>query len=199
MIRLLGIAVLLAALSACTDNQGRPLTFFSILPTSPMEMTGPVNQPPAGWKSEFWIDRNGCTFVATESGDWVPQLNLDRTRKCDPDLAWVPIDFSKEPTSFPTPSESVDPVTGVVTRILPPQPIPPSFVQVAYFDERTNGMAARKQFIDMGFPVVGADATPPKGSSMSLVLGPFTEAGLLEDGLETSIQLGYEDAYTFQN
>lgn len=192
------IAVAALGLSGCATGDA-PFTFFSLFPTPAKDLAEPANLPPPGWDSEFWIDRRGCAYVATASGQWVPQLNLDRSRKCDRSLAWEPIDFSREPQSVPTPSETVDPLTGVITRVLPPEPIPPSFVQVAYFSNVDNGLAARKRFVDLGFPVVGADSTPPPGRGLTLVLGPFVEKGLLQDGLNTAIEFGFEDAYTFQN
>ena len=188
----------LVTLSGCATGDA-PFTFFSLLPPPARDLAAPANLPPPGWTSEFWVDRRGCAFVATLSGQWVPQLNLNRTRKCDPELAWEPVDFTQEPQSIPTPSETVDPVTGVITRVLPPRPVSPSFVQVAFFDDRNNGLAARKRFVDLGFPVVGADTTPPDGTGITLVLGPFTEAGLLQDGLNTARDFGFVDAYSFQN
>ena len=189
---------LATGVTGCTTGPD-PITFFSILPQSKRDIAEPANLPPAGWDSEFWIDKRGCTYVRTETGQWVPQLNLDRTRKCDRSLAWEPVDFSKEPSSLPTPSESVDPETGVITRVLPPKAIPRSYVQVGFFADRDAGLAARQRFIDLGFPVVGADTPSPEGKGITIVLGPFNEEGLLNDGLLTAIALGHTDAYTFQN
>lgn len=185
-------------LTACSSGS-EPVTFFSILPQSKRDLAAPANLPPPGWDSEFWIDKRGCTYVRTETGQWVPQLNLDRTRKCDRALAWEPVDFSQEPTSLPTPMESVDPVTGVVTRVLPPKIIPDSYVQVGFFADRAAGLAARQRFLDLGFPVVGSDTPAPEGKGITLVLGPFTEEGLLKDGLTTAVAFGHTDAYTFRN
>lgn len=161
--------------------------------------SGPMNLPPPGYTSEFWIDRRGCTFVATGSGEWVPQLNLDRTPKCDRTLAWEPEDIGPQPVSVPVPSEFVDPVTGVRTVVMAPVPIAPSYVQVGHFLDREKGLAARSRFLSMGFPVVGGDGDPPPGPGLSLVLGPFTEAGLLGDGLDTARALGFTGAFSFEN
>ena len=198
MLRAVILSISVVSLGGCA-TEDRPITFFSLLPPPAKDLAGPANLPPDGWESEFWVDRRGCAFVATQSGEWVPQLNLNRTRKCDPSLAWEPIDFSNQPQSEPTPSESVDPITGVITRVLPPKPIPPSFVQVAFFENHESGLAVRQRFIDLGFPVVGSDTTPTEGKGVTLVLGPFTEAGLLQDGLDTARDFGFDDADTFQN
>lgn len=186
-------------LGGCNSGTGDPITFFSLLPPSSFDLAAPANLPPEGYDSEFWVDRRGCTYVATAAGEWVPQLNVDRSRKCDPSLAWEPVDPGPQPVSIPVPSETVDPATGIVTRVLPPKPIPPSFVQVAFIADRANGLATRQRFLDLGFPVVGADQTPPQGKGVTIVLGPFTEAGLLGDGLNTAREMGFPDAYTFQN
>lgn len=200
-----------AILTGCTTDEGQKITFFSLLNTGGSGLDGPASLPPPGYDSEFWIDSRGCSFVRTGRAEnpWVPQVNNSRQPICDPDLALDTDDAPPSeppmigtiigPTATPGVGTVIDPVTGLKTEIIPPQPIPPSFVQVARFSETANGLVVRKQFADLGFPIVGADVNPPAGTAMSVVLGPFTVQSALDDALNVAKDRGFSDAFTFRN
>jgi len=195
--------ILVAAfgLSACAGEDGG--TFFSLMPKRGLDLTGPANSPPEGYDKEFWIDKRGCTFINTRTGEWVPRVDDNGQQACDRSLSYdTGIAISNTHSTVPTPSEevvSVNPVSGVVTRILPPEPIPPSFVQVGTFRNTAQGLKVRAQFQALGFPIVGAETTPPAGKALSVVLGPFTVKGALDDGVATAVAMGFDDAYSFSN
>ena len=142
-------ALAVAGLSACTDANGRKITFFSLLEQDP-GLTGPSSLPPAGYSSDIWIDNRGCSFVrtGTDTVRWVPQVDSSRKPICDPSLA---VDIAPAPqiqsptTALPGVGTVIDPETGLKTEILPPKQIPPSYVQVGAFADRTNGIATRKR------------------------------------------------------
>ena len=195
-------ALAVAGLSACTDANGRKITFFSLLEQDP-GLTGPSSLPPAGYSSDIWIDNRGCSFVrtGTDTVRWVPQVDSSRKPICDPSLA---VDIAPAPqiqsptTALPGVGTVIDPETGLKTEILPPKQIPPSYVQVGAFADRTNGIATRKRFTDMGFPVVGTE-NPPAGTAVNVVLGPFTVQSALDDAVMMAKSLGFSDAFTYQN
>lgn len=190
------------SLSACAGDGGGG-TFFSLMPAQGPDRTGPANLPPVDYDKEFWIDKRGCTFIKTRTGKWVPRIDDKGQKACDRSLSYDSgIAVSNSHSTVPTPDRevvSVNPVSGVVTRILPPQPIPPSFVQVGTFRNTAKGLKVRKQFQALGFPIVGGDTTPPAGKALSVVLGPFNVKGALDDGVATAVALGFDDAYSFSN
>lgn len=188
------------ALAGCADEPEK-VTFFSLFPPSDRDIRGPANQPPPGYEGEFWVDRDGCSFIRTDTDQWVPRMNINRTLICDERAAALAakpetIDIATSPEIPPI---SIDPETGIVTEVLPGQPIPPSFVQVGLYDDVTNGLSVRNRFQKMGFPIVGGDIEPPAGKPMAVVLGPFDEQGFLDDAVSTAKSMGFSDAYTFQN
>lgn len=183
---------ILAMLAACSSPDGGKRTFFSLLPTSERTPAPPANVPPPGFDGEFWVDREGCTYMRTGKGEWVPRMNIDRSRVCDPSLAssaeLVANDAAlgnlsgiAEPADFPA-----------------PEIIPESFVQVGRYAEPTNAASVRKQFADMGFLIFDESTALPDQGVSSVVLGPYTEQGFLNDALKTAQQMGFEDAYIFR-
>lgn len=187
-------------LSGCTET-GEVPTFFSLLPESGMRLNAPANLPHEGFEGDFWIDRKGCTFIRTGSGQWVPRVDESGRQFCDPDQAYELPDnlATKNPN---VPDEDIvrtDPRTGIVTTIMAPRAIPTSYVRVAVFDTAEDGRKVQTRFREQGFPVVGYDKTPPAGKALTVVLGPFTVESALADALETAQKQGYPDAYTFAN
>ncbi len=198
---IVGLSLLTGA--GCADEADK-VTFFSLLPASPREIVDPANVPPENFAGDFWVDTNGCSFIRTASGTWVPRMRLDRTRFCDPALAKTAQDVAVDLASAPQPSViqtsvSIDPDTGQVSEIRPELVIPPTFVQVGSYQDTAAGLAVREKFANLGFPIVGKDLSPPNGRALTVVLGPYTDSGFLEDALDTAKSLGHNDAYVFQN
>lgn len=198
-----GITLLgLLALSGC-ERIGQLPTAFSLLPPSGYEIREPANLPPDGYAGEFWVDRNGCEFIRTKSGGWIPRFGNDGKAFCNDDLKGVTgrTPQTSAAQSGPQPGEivQVDNRTGAITRVAAPSTIPPSYVNVATFSRTQNGIAARKAFADLGFPIVGAGTTPAPGRAVSVVLGPFTVQDALDDALNVARALGYEGATTYSN
>ena len=178
------------------------MTFFSLLPTGGADMTPASNLPPEDFEGEFWVDKNGCSYIRTGLGEWVPRMNFDRTRMCDPSLRSSASTVATElerPIVSPIETVSIDPDTGQVSEVRPELVIPPTYVQVGVYSNREAGMAVREKFTSLGFPIVGKNLTPPTGRPLTVVLGPYTDAGFLEDAVDTAKSLGHADAYTFQN
>ena len=193
----------LAALAGC-DRIGQLPTAFSMLPPSGFEVRAPANLPPESFAGEFWVDKRGCEYIRTARGDWAPRFGNNGKAFCNADLQGVTGDprASAAPLQTgPKPGEvlSVDPNTGAVLRVAAPQIIPPSYVNVATFTRTANGIAARKAFAELGFPIVGAGTAPPAGRAVTVVLGPFTEKDALDDALNVARSLGYENATTYSN
>lgn len=188
------------ALMGCV-NEPEKVTFFSLLPPSNKDIRGPANQPPPDYAGDEWVDRDGCIFLRTDGGKWVPRMNINRTLICDKDAAeTAAVNQSIEINASPDlPPISIDPETGIVTEVIAGTPVPPSFVQVGLYDNVAEGLAVRERFSSMGFPIVGGDVTPPDGRPMAVVLGPFNDEGFLNDALSTSKSLGFPDAYSFLN
>jgi len=182
-------------------NEPEKVTFFSLLPPSDRDIRGPANLPPPDYTSDEWVDRDGCLFLRTDGGEWVPRMNINRTLICDKEAttsiaAKQNIEINTSPGIPPI---SIDPETGVVTEVMPAKTVPPSFVQVGLYDDVTQGLSVREQFSSMGFPIVGGDVTPPEGKPMAVVLGPFNDEGFLGDALSTAQSMGYSDAYSYLN
>ncbi len=200
--RFLIFAGLALTLAACANEEDK-VTFFSLLPTSDREIVPPANLPPEGFEGEFWVDAEGCSYIRTGTGQWVPRMNGDRTRMCDPTLKQsaeeVAAALNAAPASVIENSISVDPDTGEVSEVRPALVIPKTYVQVGTFSDQAAGLAVREKFANLGFPIVGKNLTPPEGSALTVVLGPYTDSGFLEDALDTAKSLGHNDAYVFQN
>ena len=202
VIRVALVAMATAVLAACT---GPNFGLTSFLPQGGRVFPTPTNIPPSSFVGDFWIDSMGCEFVRTGSGRWVPRIGTDGNAFCNADNSYDLADLaplpgaSNAPELAPGTIVDVDESTGTVTRIAPVQPIPPSFVDIGTFADQAAGLAARRQFAGLGFPIVGSDQTPPPGAALSVVLGPFTDQGALEDGLRMAQSLGYANASTFQN
>lgn len=179
MKQLLCAAIIPLTLGACASEE--KITFFSLLPPSSKDIVDPVNLPPDDFAGEFWIDRDGCTFIRTGSGEWVPQMNLDRTRVCDSSLRAD----AKEMAD--TLAESSDALP------IPSQEIPRSYVQVGLYKSLANRKAVRETFAKMGFPIFGDE------SNRAVVLGPYFDQGFLDDALNTARAEGHGDAFVFEN
>lgn len=193
--------LLALALPACVNEKDK-VTFFSLFPPSTKEIAAPANLPPENFQGEFWVDRQGCSYIRTASGEWVPRMNLDRTRMCDASVVPSAIALASTPESgFETASQaiSVDPKTGQISQVRPELKIPTTYVQVGSYSETSAGLAVREKFASLGFPVVGRDTEPPEGRAITVVLGPYQDSGFLEDALDTAKSLGHNDAYVFQN
>lgn len=193
--------ILSLAVLGCSQGEDK-VTFFSILPPSPRDIVPPANLPPANFEGEFWVDRNGCSYIQTGNGQWVPRMNLDRTRMCD--LSLVPSALQMEESvagirAEALPTSDVDPKVDDVSELRASQNISPTYVQVGSYSDTSAGLAVREKFTSLGFPVVGGDKTPPEGRALTVVLGPYSDSGFLEDALETAKSLGHNDAYVFQN
>ena len=194
-------AMTVLIVSGCVNEKDK-VTFFSLFPPSSRDIVTPANLPPENFEGEFWVDQNGCSYIKTDSGSWVPRMNLDRTRMCDPSLIPSAVEMASTPRDLSqsaTPQVSVDPETGVVSTVRPSEQIQPTYVQVGTYGDTAAGLAVREKFASLGFPVVGRDKTPPEGRALAVVLGPYTDSGFLEDALETAKSLGHNDAYVFQN
>ena len=193
----------LTALSGCEAIGNLP-TAFDLLPNSSYEIRDPANLPPEGYAGEFWVDARGCEFIRTAQGDWVPRFGNDGKAFCTEDFQGVtgrgPASLRPEEDPLkPGDILEMDARSGAITRVAAPQIIPPSYVNVATFTRTENGIAARQAFADLGFPIVGANVTPPPGRAVSVVLGPFTVQDALDDALNIARSLGYQDATTFSN
>ena len=194
-------SVLVLALSGCADEEEK-VTFFSLFPPSEREIVTPANLPPPNFDGEFWVDQQGCSFIKTGTGEWVPRMNLDRTRMCDETIVRQAQELAAAPQSAFEPVEErigVDPNTGQISQVRPNLKIPSTYVQVGSFADTAAGLAVREKFVNLGFPVVGKDITPPDGRALTVVLGPYQDSGFLEDALDTAKSLGHNDAYVFQN
>lgn len=194
-----GVITLLV--SGCADEEDK-VTFFSLLPPSELEILPPSNVPPDDFDGEFWVDQNGCSYIRTGRGNWVPRMNLDRTRMCDPSLQKSANKVASElasPTVSAIDTVSIDPDTGKVSEIRPELVIAPTYVQVGAYSDREAGIAVREKFANLGFPIVGKNLSPPQGRTLTVVLGPYTDSGFLEDALDTAKALGHNDAYVYQN
>ena len=195
------VSLLVLTVSGCADEEEK-VTFFSLFPPSDREIVTPANLPPANFDGEFWVDRQGCSFIRTGNGEWVPRMNLDRTRMCDRSVVSEAQQLAAAPDSAFEPVEQrigIDPNTGQISQVRPNLKIPSTYVQVGSFSETAAGLAVRQKFVNLGFPVVGKDQTPPQGRALTVVLGPYQDSGFLEDALETAKSLGHNDAYVFQN
>ncbi len=196
------IAASALILSGCANEKDK-VTFFSLLPEADRGSMVPVNLPPQNFPGEFWVDRQGCSFIKTDSGQWVPRMNLDRTRMCDADLVTSARKLASTPESgFNAPAKpriGVDPKTGLTSEIRPEFKIPATYVSVGTYSNGAAGIAVREKFANLGFPIVGRDQTPTPGRALAVVLGPYTDSGFLEDALETAKSLGHNEAYVFQN
>lgn len=193
--------IVLFALTGCV-NETDKVTFFSLFPPSDREIVTPANLPPANFNGEFWVDRQGCSYIKTGNGEWVPRMNLDRTRMCDSSLVGDAQALASAPQSAFEPVEEtigIDPNTGQISQVRPNLKIPPTYVQVDTFSDTAAGLAVREKFVGLGFPVVGKNQTPPEGRALTVVLGPYEDSGFLEDALDTAKSLGHNDAYVFQN
>lgn len=193
--------MLLAALPGC-DGGAEKFTFFSLLPPSTRDIRAPANLPPEGYSSEFWVDRRGCEYLRAGNGSWIPRFGNDGRAMCSADFRGITGSERRPQREVrPEPGEvvSVNSATGAVTRIADPVEIPPSYVNVATFRQTQNGLAARKIFAEMGFPIVGANRTPRPGQTIRVVLGPFMEQDALDDALRTAQSMGYRSAAAFRN
>ncbi len=193
--------ILSLAVVGCSDGEDK-VTFFSLLPPSSRDIVQPANLPPDNFDGEFWVDRNGCSYIKTGNGQWVPRMNLDRTRMCDPSLVPSAIQMAESLAGLaPEAAASVggDAEIAEVSEVRPSQTIPPTYVQVGSYSDTGVGLGVREKFASMGFPVVGQDQAPPEGRAITVVLGPYSDSGFLEDALETAKSLGHNDAYVFQN
>lgn len=182
-------------------NEPEKVTFFSLLPPSDRDIRGPANQPPPDYAGEEWVDRDGCLFLKTDGGEWVPRMNIDRTLICDREAtASIAANNNIEINTSPDiPPISIDPETGIITEVMPANTVPPSFVQVGLYEDVSEGLLVRERFSSMGFPIVGGDFTPPSGKPMAVVLGPFRDEGFLGDALSTAQSMGYAEAYSYLN
>lgn|GEM_PF-3566425 len=195
------ISALALGLTGCANEEDK-VTFFSLFPPSDREIIAPSNLPPPNFQGEFWVDQQGCSYIRTDTGAWVPRMNLDRTRMCDRSLVPQARQLASAPQSAFEPAQEtigVDPDTGQVSKVRPNLKIPPTYVQVDSFSDTAAGLAVREKFVNLGFPVVGKDQTPPDGRALTVVLGPYQDSGFLEDALDTAKSLGHNDAYVFQN
>ena len=161
----------------------------------------PENLPPENFEGDFWVDRSGCSYIKTETGRWVPRMNLDRTRMCDSSLIPSAVNTAAGPTQVASDARQIriDPETGAVIETLASKEIPQTYVQIGTYADQSGGMAVREKFASLGFPVFGAEQEPPAGSPVTVVLGPYQDSGFLEDALSTAKSLGHSDAYVFQN
>ena len=199
--RAIQLIVVALAVTGCANEEDK-VTFFSLFPPSNRDIVTPANLPPSNFEGEFWVDREGCSYIKTGTGEWVPRMNLDRTRMCDPSLVPEAQALAAAPQSAFEPAEEtigIDPDTGEISKVRPNLKISPTYVQVGTFSETAAGLAVREKFVNLGFPVVGKDTTPPDGRALTVVLGPYQDSGFLEDALETAKSLGHNDAYVFQN
>jgi len=166
------IAASALILAGCADEEDK-VTFFSLLPDTKRDIVAPANLPPANFQGEFWVDRQGCNYIKTGSGQWVPRMNLDRTRMCDPSLVPSASALAATPESgFEAPPQqpiSIDPNTGQVSEERPEFKIPATYVQVGTYSQSDAGLAVREKFATLGFPIVGRDKLPPEGRALTVV------------------------------
>jgi hypothetical protein len=190
----------LSVLGACSMPERQNLTLFSLLGMGGSDLTGPANLPPPGYVGEYWVDTKGCVFIKTgTAGDisWVPQVTAQRKPICDPTRAGQDIDPATVSTSdAPFVSQVfTDPETGLKTETVAPVAIPETFVQIGLFSDVSRAMSIRIQFASLGYPVVGdlVDKGP------SVILGPFTVQSALDDALQMATELGFPDAFAYQD
>lgn len=194
--RKIGAWIALGLLAGCSGNLSK-FTMFDLIAPRKSAFATPENLPPADYQGEFWVDTKGCIFIRTGNDEWLPQVDTARKPICDPSRPGQAVGDQPSTAVDPTPRVIVDPETGFRTEILAPVSIAKTYVHVAQFDPDKIELA-RGYFAALGYPVFNRDKTPPSDRASSLVLGPFTVKGALDDALEVTTKLGYADAYAFK-
>ena len=210
---------LIVLLGGCAiDELGFPLADRGEKVRKPLEYTPPVNLPPENYTGEIWVDHDGCIFLRSGQGEWVPQVNQKRIQMCDRAAMIAYLERSGRTDEIPdgerTISETAfsveqaldqvgahetaasDPAPTATPALSPAEPETPtqSYVQVNVTkgDEVFN--AARGRFQERQIKIFGSNR-----KSGSIVLGPFNDPLDLQDALVTAWSFGFLDAFTFEN